>query len=96
MKCICDGHVPSGLAGFEPGVTPLGVFRPPAPQDYQMRAAQLHQFAGVQPTVDCLSCDPVAEAMRTFKATCLRTPWSIGGGLALCRMAFSLKKNLRK
>lgn len=34
-------------AGFEPGVTPLGVFRPPAPQDGQMRAAQLHQFAGV-------------------------------------------------
>lgn len=31
--------------GFEPGVTPLGVFRPPAPQDGQMRAAQLHQFA---------------------------------------------------
>ncbi len=67
MKCICDGHVPFGLAGFEPGVTPLGVFRPPAPQDYQMRAAQLHQFASVQPTLDCLSCDPVAEAMRNFQ-----------------------------
>ena len=33
--------------GFQPGITPLGNFRPPAPQDAQMRAAQLHQFAGV-------------------------------------------------
>lgn len=39
------------LAGFVPGVTPLGVFRPPAPQDGQMQAAQLHQFAG-----ECWHC----------------------------------------
>lgn len=39
------------LPGFVPGVTPLGVFRPPAPQDGQMQAAQLHQFAGAMPPV---------------------------------------------
>lgn len=33
--------------GFEPGRTPLGNFRPPAPQEWQMRASQLHRFAGV-------------------------------------------------
>ena len=33
--------------GFEAGLTPLGNFRPPAPQEWQMRVAQLHQFAGL-------------------------------------------------
>ncbi len=33
-------------AGFEPGVTPLGAFQPPAPQDAHLKAAQLHRFAG--------------------------------------------------
>jgi hypothetical protein len=32
--------------GFEPGKTPLGNYRPPAPQEWQMRVSQLHQFAG--------------------------------------------------
>lgn len=32
-------------AGFQPGVTQLHAFRPPAPQEWQMRSAQLHQFA---------------------------------------------------
>ncbi len=32
--------------GFEPGKTALGNFRPPAPQEWQMRMSQLHRFAG--------------------------------------------------
>ena len=48
------------LAGFVPGVTPLGVFRPPAPQDGQMQAAQLHQFAGAMPALHLLPmCQPL-------------------------------------
>lgn len=31
--------------GFQPGVTQLHAFRPPAPQEWQMRSAHLHQFA---------------------------------------------------
>ena len=31
---------------FEPGKTALGNFRPPAPQEWQMRMSQLHRFAG--------------------------------------------------
>ncbi|KAK9831934.1 hypothetical protein WJX81_001133 [Elliptochloris bilobata] len=31
--------------GFEAGKTPLRNFRPPAPQDWQLRASLLHQFA---------------------------------------------------
>jgi len=32
--------------GFEPGKTALGNFRPPVPQEWQMRMSQLHHFAG--------------------------------------------------
>ncbi len=31
--------------GFVPGVTPLRNFRPPAPQEQQLRASALHGFA---------------------------------------------------
>lgn len=30
--------------GFVPGQTALGHFKPPAPQDLQLRSSQLHQF----------------------------------------------------
>ena len=35
--------------GFVAGQTPLRNFRPPAPQDWQLRASLLHQFAGALP-----------------------------------------------
>ncbi len=34
--------------GFVAGQTPLRNFRPPAPQDWQLRASLLHQFAGAR------------------------------------------------
>lgn len=41
VTLACDA-----CCSYEPGVTQLGNFRPPAPQEWQMRASQLHQFAG--------------------------------------------------
>ncbi|BDA44982.1 probable mediator of RNA polymerase II transcription subunit 4 at C-terminar half [Coccomyxa sp. Obi] len=34
--------------GYQAGVTDLRHFRPPMPQEWQLRASQLHQFAGVK------------------------------------------------
>ena len=34
----------SAPPGFVPGQTPLGLFKPPAPQDMQLRSSVLHQF----------------------------------------------------
>jgi len=39
--------------GFVAGQTPLRNFRPPAPQDWQLRASLLHQFAGARALQSC-------------------------------------------
>ena len=50
--------------GFVPGQTPLRNFRPPAPQDWQLRASLLHQFAGALAT---LHSEPsIAARLRLF------------------------------
>lgn len=46
--------------GFVAGQTPLRNFRPPAPQDWQLRASLLHQFAGALPR-----CTPGRALLRT-------------------------------
>ena len=41
--------------GFVPGKTPLGHFKPPAPQELQLRSSQLHQLHRERPRdPDCL------------------------------------------
>lgn len=48
--------------GFIPGETPLGLFKPPAPQDVQLRSSMLHQLQSErqlsQPPApnDCCPC----------------------------------------
>ena len=37
-------YTTSAPPGFVPGQTPLGHFKPPAPQDAQLRSCQLHEF----------------------------------------------------
>ena len=58
---------------YEPGVTQLGNFRPPAPQEWQMRSAQLHQFAGAPLRLWHLRRNhPTTVFFRTLSLRCLR------------------------
>ena len=54
--------------GFEPGKTPLGNFRPPAPQEWQMRMSQLHQFAGDSARL-ATQRDRLSEQRRQWEAS---------------------------